>query len=166
MDFGANKMSVEVIREGAFGGTYFRDIYPGINGKWYKKSWKKFDQLKDTDQNFYCSDYYDVSVNKYGVKCGTSLRFWENKGWINEIDPYGWFQWYFRYWLGRRSKDDKRQINRWKKIASRFRGKLVKMVKDAGSKFDNYSISPKIRQILLHWSYELTGKDLFIDLSN
>ena len=67
MDFGANKMSVEVIREGAFRGTYFRDIYPGINGKWYKKSWKKFDQLKDTDQNFHCSDYYDVSVNKYGV---------------------------------------------------------------------------------------------------
>ena len=44
--------------------------------------------------------------------CGTSLRFWENKGWINEIDPYGFFQWYFRYWLGRRSKDDERQISR------------------------------------------------------
>ena len=132
---------VEVIREGAFGGTYFRDIYSGVTGKWYKKSWKEFDQLKDIDQKYYCSDYYDVSVNKYGVKCGTSLRFWENKGWINEIDPYGWFQWYFRYWLGRRSKDDKRQINRWKKIVSRFRGKLVKMIKDAGSKFDDYSIS-------------------------
>ena len=63
------------------------DIFSGINGNWYKKIWEKFDQLKDIDQKFYCSDYYDVSVKKYGIKCGTSLRFWENKGWINEIDP-------------------------------------------------------------------------------
>ena len=80
-----------------------------------KQSWKEFDQLKDIDQKFYCSDYYDVSVNKYGIKCGISLRFWENKGWINEIDPYGWFQWYFRYWLYRKSEYDERQINRWEK---------------------------------------------------
>ena len=53
-----------------------------------------------------------MNVNEYGVKCGTSLRFLEKKGWINEIDPYVWFQWYFRYWSGRRSKYDKRQINR------------------------------------------------------
>ena len=49
--------------------------------------------------------------------------------------------------------DDERQINRWKKIVSRFRGKLVKMIKDSGSTFDDYSISPKIRQIFLHWGY-------------
>ena len=53
------------------------------------KSWKEFDQLKDIDQKYNWSDYYDV--NKYGIKCGTSLRFQENKGWINKIDPYGWF---------------------------------------------------------------------------
>ena len=94
------------------------------------------------------------------------LRFWENKGWINEIDPYGWFQWYFRYWLGRRLEDDKIQINRWKKIVSRFRSKLVKMSKDVGSKHDDYSISPKIRQTLLHWVYEFTEKDFFIKSKN
>ena len=63
-----------------------------VNGKWYKKSWEEFDQLKNIDQKYYISVYYDCSVNKYGVKCKTLLRFWKNKGWINEIDPYGWFQ--------------------------------------------------------------------------
>ena len=106
--------------------------------------------MKDIDQKYYCSDYYDVSVNKYGDKCGTSLRFWENKGWINNIDPYSWFQWYFRYWLRSRSKDDKRQINRWTGAVSRFIDKLVKMIKDAGRKYDDYSILPKIRQIVLY----------------
>ena len=162
MDFGANNTSIEVIREGAFGG----DIYSGINGKWYKNLWKEFDQLKNIDKKYYCSDFYDVSINKYSVECKTSLRIWENKGSINEIDPYGWFQGYFRYWLGRGSKDDERQINRLQKIVSRFRGKLVKMIKDVGSKFDNYSISPKIRQILLHWGYESTEKDFFTELTN
>ena len=111
--------------------------------------------LKNIDAKFYASDYYDVNVNKYDVKCGISLRFWENKGWINKIGPYGWFQWDFRYWLGRISKYDKRQINRWKKVVSRFKGKLVKMIGDAASKFDDYLISPKIRQIFLHLGYEL-----------
>ena len=76
------------------------------------------------------------------------------------------FQRYFRYWLGRRSKDDTRQINRREKIMSRFRGKLVKMIRESGSKFDDYSISRKIRQILLHWAYELTEKDFFNGLTN
>ena len=97
MDFAANKTPIEVIKGGAFGGTYFTDIYSGVNGKWYRKSCKEFDQLKDIDQTYYCSSYYNVSVNKYGVKCGTSLRFWGNKGWINEIDPYD-------------------GINKWKKL--------------------------------------------------
>ena len=61
--------------------------------------------------------------------------------------------------LGRRSQNDETQINRSKKTVSRFRSKLVKMIQDACSKFDDYSILPKIRQILLHWGYELTEKD-------
>ena len=69
----------------------------------------------------FCTNYYDFSINKYNVKCGMSLRFWENKGWISSKDPYGWFQWYFRYWLGRRSLDDEWQIARWKRIINRFK---------------------------------------------
>ena len=76
MDFRPNKTPAEIIKEGAFGVTYFRDIYSGVNDKFYKDSWKEF----------------DVSFNKYGLKCGTSLRFWESKGWINKNDPYRWFQ--------------------------------------------------------------------------
>ena len=152
MDFGANIRPLEVIKKGAFRATYFRNIYSGINDKWYRNSWKEIDVLKSIDQKYYCSNYYDVSVNKHGVKYGTSLRFLENKRWINLIDPYGCFQWYFRYWLGRRSVDDKSTIDRWKGIVgiARFKGKLVKMIKDAHGRFDGYSVSPKIRQILLH----------------
>ena len=106
MNFCPNITTIEIIKEGTFGGTYFRDIFSGINEKWYKNSWKEFVQLKNIDAKFYGSEYYDVSVDKYSVKCGISLRLWENKGQINKIDPYGWFQWYFRYCLGRRSKDD------------------------------------------------------------
>ena len=127
MDFGINKTLIEKTKEGAFGGTYLTDFSSDIsNGKQYRKSWKEFNQQKHIDQKFYCSDYYGVSVNKYSVKVKTSLKFWENKGWINEIDPHGWFQWYFRYWLGRKSSDDERQINRWKVIVSRFRGNQLR----------------------------------------
>ena len=84
MDFGANKTPVKVIKEGAFGETYFRDVQCSINGKWYKNSWKKFDELKSIDRTYYCSNYYDVSVNKYGAKCGASLKLWKNKGWENK----------------------------------------------------------------------------------
>ena len=60
MDFSPNKTKIEIIREGAFGGTYFRNIYSGVNEKLYKNLWKEFDQLKNIDAKFYASDYCDV----------------------------------------------------------------------------------------------------------
>ena len=148
MDFGPYVSPVEVIKKGAFGGTYFRDIYSGVNDRFYKNSWNEFEELDDIDKKYYASDFYDVSVNKYGVECGTLLRFWESKGWINEIEPYGWFQLYFRYWKGRTSEDDEREINRWKRIVSRFKGILFRLINKGKD-------SLKIRKLLLHWGYEL-----------
>ena len=81
---------------------------------------------------------------------------------MNEINTCGWFWWYFRYWLCRRSSDDEKKFNRWKRIVYRFRSKLVKMIKDVRGKLYDYLISPKIRQILLHCGYELTEKDFFL----
>ena len=91
LNFNPNTMPIEIIKEGAVGGTYFRDIYSNVNGKWYRNSWREFDFLEDIDSKYYPSNFYDVKVNNYGVKCGTSLRFWENKGWINKKGSYGWF---------------------------------------------------------------------------
>ena len=157
MNFGANKTPVEIMKVGTFGGTYFRVIY---SGKWYRKSWKEFAELNNIDQNYYCWNDYDVKINKYKINCGTPLQFWENNSWINSLDPYRWFQWHFRHFLDRGSSDDKRQIARWKGIVSRFKGKLVKMIKYVNGRFNDYNIAPKIRRILLHSDYELVGDDL------
>ena len=148
MEFRPNISPVDVIKKGAFGRTYFRDIYSGITDKFYKNSWKEFDELDGLDKKYYASDFYDVKLNCYGVEVGRSLRFWESKGWINKMYPYGWFKWYFRYWKGRRSNDDIRQINRWKRIINRFVGILNKLISEGKD-------SKKIRQILLHWCYEI-----------
>ena len=75
-----NISPVEIIKKGAFGGTYFRDIYSSVNDRFYKNSWKQFKELESIDKKYYVSDLYDASLNKYGVKYGTSLGFWESKG--------------------------------------------------------------------------------------
>ena len=64
MDFGANKTPIEVTKKGMFDGTYFRDIYSGVNGKWYKKTWKELDGLNNIDPKYYCSNIMIlVSIN-------------------------------------------------------------------------------------------------------
>ena len=82
---------VEVIKKGASGSTDFRDIYSGVNDKFYRNSWKEFKDLENIDKKYYATDFYDISVYKYDVKCGTSLIFLESKGWINKQDSYSWF---------------------------------------------------------------------------
>ena len=167
-EFRPNLTPREMFKLGSFGGTYWRPIKSKFydnelknQHKKYPKSWWKDIPDDHLTRPF---DKYDVKINKYGKKVGTTLPFWEKKGWMREQDPYGWVQWYCEFYLGRRSKDDVRQIDRWKKLAGpngRFRKWLVTQVLKKGTKKDwnNHSISPAIRQTLQHWAYKLKKKD-------
>jgi len=170
-DFKPNRTPEEVLRAGSFGGTYFRPIVSSVTNKRYNAT----SVLKDTveaewitnlkHRTMLTSSTYNASINKYKVKCGGSLGMWESSGWIADSDPYGWFQWYCRFYRGRRSADDERQISRWLKSAGprgRFRSQLCNKILAQGKngcgteKLNDFTISPVIRQTLLHWGLEIT----------
>ena len=167
-EFKPNVSPKQVFKKGAFGGTYFRPIKSSVTGKSYKSE----NVIKEYPESWFTginkkthviSSKYDKNINKYKVKCGSSLEDWEKNGWIDKQDPYGWFQWYCRFYKGRRSDDDERQINRWKKLAGpngRFRKRLINMIKKKNTKYNDKTVSPVIRQVLLHWGYELKASDL------
>ena len=165
LEFNPNLTPKEVIKAGSFGGTYFRNILSGITGKMYVGAWKEFpsDWVKGLDiEKEVTSQVVDASVNKYNIKGGGSLDMWESSGWITKIDPYGWFQWYCRFYLGRRTTDDDRQIGRWLNAcgpSGRFKITLIRAIIREKTKYDDYKIKPVIRQAMLHWAYELTKKD-------
>ena len=131
--FVPNVTPKDVFKKGAYGGTYYRPIdssvtdtkytSPSVIREYPKSWWRGIDVARTVT-----AEVYDKNVNKYGVKCGSSLEFWESKGWIQGQDPYGWFQWYCRFYRGRRTDDDDRQIKRWEKLAGprgRFRRRLM-----------------------------------------
>lgn len=167
--FAPNRSPEEILRAGAFGGTYFRSLTSAVTNL----SYNGMDVVKDTIPSDWIkglsmprslvSSQYRTEVNKFRVKCGGSLGMWESSGWISESDPYGWFQWYCRFFQGRRCSDDNRQIARWNKCAGdrgRFRSQLSNKCLAANKKADDSSISPVIRQTLLHWGFELTEDKL------
>jgi hypothetical protein len=150
-EFTPNLTPAEIFQLGSFGGTYWRRIHSvrTYQYKKYPKSW--FDGLDPAE--YLTRTDYNSTINKYKVKVGTSLEYWESKGWITRYDPYGWVQWYCNFYLGRRCPDDERQIKRWQGIAGptgRFRKRLINL----GGK-DDESVSPKIRQTLQHWAYRV-----------
>ena len=165
-DFRPNLSPRDMFKLGSFGGTYWRPIKSGILGKElknvhkkYPKSWWKGIPEKHLSSPF---NQYDKSINKYGVKVGTTLSFWEGKGWIKKDNPYGWVHWYCDFFLGKRTADDERQIKRWMGLASergRFRKWLVTQILKNNGKWNDEDISPKIRQTLQHWAYKLTKAD-------
>jgi hypothetical protein len=160
--FKPNLSPKKMFEMGSFGGTYWRPIYSSITGKNYKNIHKKYSWSKNIPESKLSSTKYDKKINTYKVKVGTSLEFWEGKGWITKHNPYGWVHWYCDYAKGKRGPDDERQIKRWLKLAGpkgRFRRFLVTQIVKKNGTWDDKTSSPKIRQVLQHWGYKLTKKD-------
>jgi len=165
-DFKPSLTPKEVLQLGSFGGTYFRPIYSSVTKQKYKdEAWKELPASWLEGLNIrtqVASSVYDNSKNKYKVKCGASLEEWENSGWMHKQDPYGWFQWYCRFYQGRRTEDDVRQVGRWSKCCGpkgRWKNNLISKCAKAGCGFDNFGVSPVVRQTLQHWGYVLTKED-------
>jgi len=166
VDFRPNLTPEEVLQAGSFGGGYFRPIQSGVTRKSYgdtvykefPASW--FEGLDIAKQ--VTSSRYNVSVNRYLVKSGNSLEHWESRGWMKPQDPYGWFQWYCRFFLGRRTLDDARQVGRWVSAIGpkgRWRTFLVGQCVRQGKAWDDPTGSPVTRQTLLHWGFHMTKAD-------
>ena len=158
----------QMFKLGSFGGTYWRPIESSVSGKSYKNVHLQYPSSwwKNIPEHWMTTSFddYTISLNKYGVKVGTTLEFWESKDWINEKHPYGWVQWYCDWCKGLRCSDDIRQIKRWLGIAGprgRFRRMLINLIVKKGGekKMNDFTISPKIRQTLQHWGYKIRKKD-------
>ncbi|KAH7310851.1 hypothetical protein B0I35DRAFT_79364 [Stachybotrys elegans] len=168
-DFRPNKSPEEIIREGSFGGSYWRPLYSKRLGITIEDDWMELPASWTTGLDkdmFLTNPSYNPEANKYGVACGQSIEEWEAAGWIaHEHDVRGWFQWYCRFWMGRRCADDERQIGRWKKCVGekgRWRRVLLKkyVVLGIRSVFDEDDgvgddVSPVVHQTCHHWAYEV-----------
>jgi hypothetical protein len=126
----------QMLALGVFGGLYFSDKPKEFPRDWFKNA------LLSPDGKSH------ASLNYFKIQASQSLSVWQAKGWIHAQDPRGWFQWYCRYYLGRRSEDDERQIKRW--IAMRRHMVQIKNNCRAGDVF----CRPRQRQALLHWAYD------------
>lgn len=170
-EFAPNKSPAEVLSEGAFGGSYFRPLYSKKLGTTIANDYLELPSswVDGLNVDYYLvSPTYNPEANKFKVACGQSIEEWEANGWINhKWDVRGWFQWYCRFFAGRRCDDDDRQISRWKKCVGptgRWRRMLlkkyvtsgVKTVWDDGEDEDVPEVSPVMHQTCHHWAFEVT----------
>ena len=125
----------EMLELGVFGGKYMTDCRGEFPADWYETA-----KLSPKRR--------DPSLNFFGVDASKPLAYWREKSWIYEEDPRGWFQWYCRYYMGRRCPDDARQIRRWKAMV-RHVAQIRKNCRPG-----DLDCRPRQRQALLHWAYD------------
>lgn len=125
----------EMLAMGVFGGKYMTDCRDEFPPEWFARA--KLSPAR-----------HDRKLNFFGVDASKPLSYWREKGWIHDDDPRGWFQWYCRYYMGRRHADDERQIRRWlnmRRHISQLQRNCVK---------GDLMCRPGQRQALLHWAYD------------
>ena len=125
----------EMLEMGVFGGKYMTDCSEEFPEEWFENA-----KLSPEKSN--------PGINYFGVDASKPLSYWREKGWIWVDDPRGWFQWYCRYYMGRRCPDDERQIKRWKAM----RRHIAQIEKNCPPK--TLDCRPRQRQALLHWAYD------------
>lgn len=135
-DFTPDLTPKEMLELGIFGGKYMTDCKKEFPASWFKNA-----KLSPKRR--------DPSLNFFGIDASLPLKVWQQKGWIHPADPRGWFQWYCRYYMGRRiPEEDERQIKRWKAI-TRHIGAIKKNCVPG-----DLSCRRKQRQAVLHWTYD------------
>lgn len=135
-DFKPELTPKQMLRLGVFGGKYMTDCIDEFPAAWFKMA-----RL--------CSTKHDATLNCFGVNASQPLSVWRGNGWLHPADPRGWFQWYCRYYMGRRMpEEDTRQISRWKAIT-----RHIAQIKHNCHPGDT-ACRPKQRQALLHWAYD------------
>jgi hypothetical protein len=134
-DFKPELTPAEMLAAGVFGGKYMTDCAAEFPRAWFEGA-----KLSPEKRN--------ARLNCFGVNASQPLSAWREKGWIHPDDPRGWFQWYCRYWMGRRGPDDARQIARWKAMRRHIAQIRANCLKgDLGCR-------RRQRQALLHWAYD------------
>lgn len=134
-DFRPQLTPQQMLELGVFGGKYMTDCRKEFPAAWFRKA-KLSPECRDPKLNY------------FGVDASKPLSYWKQKGWIHPEDPRGWFQWYCRYYLGRRGPDDARQIKRWKAM-TRHIAQIKKHCRQGDMKCRR-----RQRQALLHWAYD------------
>lgn len=126
---------MRMLELGVFGGKYMTDCAEEFPASWFRNARLGHER-------------HDPSMNFFGINASKPLSYWRAKGWIYHEDPGGWFQWYCRYYRGRRCPDDERQIGRW----TAFRRHLAQI--RAHCQPGDHACRRRQRQALLHWAYD------------
>jgi len=134
-DFKPELSPGKLLALGVFGGKYMTDCAAEFPPSWYERA-----RL--------CHEEHRSELNYFLVNASKPLSYWRARGWIHPDDPRGWFQWYCRYWMGRRGPDDERQIARWKAMTRH--AAQIKAHCDPG----DLSCRVRQRQALLHWAWD------------